>query len=118
MKVLIFILAFVAGSIVYGYYMFEPSRINAWETRYYLIVALLLVCVLAFALLRLYNAVVINSKYLNTLNTSIKGSLVPKLNKVATSLDKPYQQLGGVIAKLRGTIESLIKILIRGKNVD
>lgn len=60
-KLIVAIFIFALISSVYFYLLAEPLHINAWEIRYYVFIFIISVVVTCFGVLRIYNAVKVNS---------------------------------------------------------
>jgi hypothetical protein len=106
----LFCFAAVIGA--YAYFLCSPSRITAWEVRLYICIVLLILLVLTFAVLRVYNAMVINSQMLRDLNRTIRW-LGPKLQKLEKSMDLPNRLLGQAVGRLKTSIDTLIRVLTK-----
>lgn len=106
------LLLFIGLNAWYIDALFEPGRINAWEIRYYLVWAMLLLLVVAFSTLRLYNAVVINTRFMLKLQIEIRAlnKEIKKLERTsAVHLKSAATQMGQLGQMLSGLIKALRK---------
>ena len=88
----------------------ESERINAWEWRLYIVIALFLLSILVFGVLRLYNAMVVTSTYLNSLKSELKKYNM-ELKKWAGDFSKNSQVLSRAFSKLEDVMKILSEII-------
>lgn len=115
-------LLFVLINGAYIYYLFNPETLNIWETRYYIGYGIIFIALITFGVLRIYNAIVVNSRYLRAAkNDSIKLSAAIKslhtdtnthtaeLKKLRTANNLNKSATTASIDKLRTSIDNFVK---------
>lgn len=95
--------------VVFSVYKFSKKyfvvgSINAWEQRFYVWVGLGLLVVTNFAILRMYNAVVVNSKFLLALKNEMRF-----LSKQLKSSDKIMESLKDALQSAATKISNTFK---------
>lgn len=104
---LIGLLLFALINFGYLYLMADASSINVWEIRFYLFYATVSGITISFGVLRIYNAVVINTRFLILLRKSMKdfattakdfGRDVSTLNRAINSLKTSITSLANKVA--------------------
>lgn len=107
---------------VYAYKLFDRNEINAHEVRLYVWLFLLFNLVLLFAVLRLYNAIVSNTRYLLTLDRSLKRyqkemhNLFMLFQKAANNFKYSFGKSEVIVAKLVKITNNLLLYIKNNKN--
>ncbi len=105
-KVIVIISIVVGGIIAFCLLFLEASKINVWELRFYKFIELSMLSVMAFATLRLYNAIVVNNGFLMRLKNEI-ALFITELRKSAQSQAKSANILKSSIDTLKSSIGDL-----------
>lgn len=98
---------FILINVSYLYFLCDKDYINVWEIRFYLGYGVLLGIVSTFGILRIYNAVVNNTRFVILLRKSMKDFAstakdfsrdVSTHNRAVTTLKTAITTLGNKIA--------------------
>lgn len=101
----------LVGFITYCAVLCDSKQINAWEQRLYVWMFFLLIIVIGFGVLRLYNAIVVNNSFLTTLTkqfTKLLTELV-KLDQTINTNSQTHRTSHHATAKLSDHMKELIK---------
>lgn len=113
--VISFVLIVLSSIVLFFIFCTEPSKINICEQRFLLYADLLLKVLVAFAVLRLFNAVVANSSYLLKLREQVKlliaelKTVVREFGKDTNRLNASNNTLGNKVDNLKTAIQNLFK---------
>lgn len=111
---------FLLISIIYFLFLGDASQINVWEIRYYIFLVISTGVVSCFGILRIYNAVVNNTRFLikstSAMKTFVTSSL--KFVRLVGATNQSNDRLKGVNEKLSDKIQGLSEVLriISSKN--
>jgi hypothetical protein len=91
---------------LYIYFLWDTHVINIWEMRFYLFYAWVIGALIAFGILRVYNAVVSNTLYLLKLRQEIRSFVTSakNLERSTSSYAKVVTPLKVAIVKLTTAI--------------
>lgn len=91
-KILVVVLVLVVlGFLIVPLFYFK-EEITVLEIRYYIAIFLVCIIIMCFGVLRIYNSVVINTRYLIYLRNSIQ-LLMSELRKLRASVEKNSKDL-------------------------
>lgn len=107
--------AVIIGVSVYLLLRVESETINSWEIRFYIFIGFIVLLIMTFGVLRIYNATVVNSSYLlrnkrsmDLLSTNIEsstrdhGNSNDKLRSTNKDLYNALKSLGETIRNFKG----------------
>lgn len=99
------VLSFILISILYFYYLCDSTVINQWELRYYIFLVLITFILVTFGILRVYNAIVSQTRYLDLLKRDAGKFLsnVTEMNRIHEKLNTSFIHLRENISKLNNT---------------
>ena len=98
--------AFIILLITICYVFFGADKINVWELRFYKLLELIMLAVLAFSTLRLYNAIVVNNGFLLRLKNEI-ALFITELRKSNQSQAKSASIIKTSVDNLKGVLSDL-----------
>lgn len=99
----IFLFGFLWAVVLYYYFLCDHDRINVHEKRLYIFLFLLMVAVICFGVLRLYNAVVANSGLLLSMRNG--------LDSYTMELKKIHATFSTTVMKLHSASTNLFKVV-------
>lgn len=105
---LIGLLLFALINFGYLYFLCDPEYINVWEIRFYLIYVVIIGITIAFGVLRIYNAVVNNTRFLILLRKSMKdfASSAKDFGRDVSTHNRAVNSLKTAITSLANKISS------------
>lgn len=101
--VVLVILIFI-GFIFYS--IFDANKITLAEERFYKWAQLIMLGIVAFGILRLYNAVIVNSSFIKKLNAQI-GILVAEIKTLERSITQDSREHRSSVQSLRNSLDGM-----------